>query len=224
MGLTRVRLSSIGGNGIKMLLLTLLLTGASGGLSLLGACYHVWRVAVRTGTDSGGRRQLLVLGMQLDEKGACRPDYRRRLGRACQLLERGEVEALYLLGGVTSAGAPSEASAGRDYLYAQGCRPPRLHLEEGSRHTLENLQQVRSLLGEDIDCAIVTSRYHLARTTAMARGMGLRHRLCAAEDRFVLSGGNLPRLLSEGFMLQWYYTGRYWARWVGDHESLRRIS
>jgi uncharacterized SAM-binding protein YcdF (DUF218 family) len=97
-------------------------------------------------------------------------------------------------------------------------------IEERSRHTLENLQQVRALLGEECDCAIITSRTHLARTAAMAKGMGLAHQLCAAEASLRLTPQTLTRLFAEGFMLQWYYTGRYWARLVGDRDSLKRIS
>lgn len=223
MGFSRVRLSSIGGNGIKMLLLTLVVTAGSGGLSWLAGCYRVWRTAAVTGTSSGGSRQLLVLGMQL-EQGQCRPDYRQRLARAAQLLKGGEVDSVHLLGGVTSDEGPSEAAAGREFLLLQGCSPQQLFLEEGSRHTLENLQHVRAMLGGELDCVIVTSRYHLARTAAMAQGLGIRHRLCAAEPAFERNMDNLKRLLSEGFMLQWYYIGRYWAQLVRDRDSLQRIS
>jgi uncharacterized SAM-binding protein YcdF (DUF218 family) len=223
MAASRIRLSSIGGNGLKMLLLSVLLTAGTGGLSLLAAQLHVWRIARQSPTIPSRCRQLLVLGMQLDN-GRCRAEYRQRLERGRSLLEAGHGEALYLLGGVTASGAPSEAAAGRDYLLAQGCDGASIHLEERSRHTLENLQHVRALLQGELDCAIISSRTHLARTAAMARGMGLAHQLCAAEPALPLSGATFKRLLAEGFLLQWYYTGYYWSRLVRDHASLRRIS
>jgi uncharacterized SAM-binding protein YcdF (DUF218 family) len=218
-----LRLSSIGGNGLKMLLLTLLLTAGTAGLSLFAAQFHVWRVARRHPVSPSPCRQLLVLGMQLNG-GECREEYRQRLERGRRLLEEGVGQTLYLLGGITAASAPSEAAAGRDYLLRQGCDAGRVVIEERSRHTLENLQQVRALLGEECDCAIITSRTHLARTAAMAKGMGLAHQLCAAEASLRLTPQTLTRLFAEGFMLQWYYTGRYWARLVGDRDSLKRIS
>ncbi|MFO7594110.1 MAG: YdcF family protein [Pseudomonadota bacterium] len=223
MKISRVRLSSIGGNGIKMLLLSVLVTVATGGLSLLAVQWHVWRSAVRSGTSPAACRQLLVLGMQLD-RGRCREGYRQRLERGRQLLENRVGESLYLLGGITTSVGPSEAEAGRDYLLEAGCEPHCLVLEERSRHTLENLQRVRELLGDDMDCTIITSRYHLARTAAMAQGMGVKHQLCAAESKLPLRPGYMKDMLLEGVLLHWYFTGRYWARLVDDRASLERIS
>lgn len=222
MAASRIRLSSIGGNGFKMLLISLFAMFGTAGLSLLAVQFHVWRVARRTGTVSSNCRQLLVLGLQL-EQGRCSEGFRHRLQRAKQLLESGTGEAIYILGGVTSADGPSEAAAGRDYLLEQGCEDARIFLEERSRHTLENLQQVRSLLGDELDFTLITSRYHLARSAAMARAMGLQPRLCAAENALQLSPSVVSRLILEGFLLHWYYSGYYWAHLVGDSKSLERI-
>lgn len=222
MAASRIRLSSIGGNGFKMLLISLLAMVGSGGLSLLAVQFHVWRVARRTGTSTRACRQLLVLGQQL-QQGECSEEFRQRLQRARQLLESGTGEAVYILGGVTCEGSPSEAAAGRDYLMAQGCDAQSVFLEERSRHTLENLQQVRQMLGDELDCAIITSRYHLARSAAMARSMGLSPSLCAAETSLQLRPPVITRLLVEGFLLHWYYSGYYWAHLVRDQKSLERI-
>lgn len=223
MNLSRVRLSAIGGNGFKMLMLSVLMTIASGGLSLLAVQWHVWRVAMRTGTSPSASRQLLVLGMQLD-RGQCRQEYRLRLERGRELLDKGLGESLFILGGVTSGEGPSEAAAGRNYLLAAGCDKQNLVLEEHSRHTLENLQRVRELMGEKMDCTLITSRFHLARAAAMARGMGVKHRLCAAEPGLPITPAYLKNIFIEGVLLHWYFTGLYWARLVRDQESLERIS
>lgn len=223
MASSRIRLSSIGGNGFKMLLVSLLAMVGTAGLSLLAVQFHVWRVAKRTATTTDACRQLLVLGLQL-QRGQCSEGFRQRLQRGHRLLESGSGEALYILGGVTSADGPSEAAAGRDYLLSQGCDSDRLFLEERSRHTLENLQQVRNMLGDQLDCTIITSRYHLARSAAMARAMGLNPGYCAAEDSLQLTPPVITRLLMEAFLLHWYYSGYYWARLVGDRKSLDRIS
>lgn len=223
MALSRTRLSSIGANGFKMLLLSLLLTAGSGGLSLLAAQWHVWRVARRATHAPERCQQLLVLGMQLED-GACGSEYIQRLERGRALLEAGHGETLYLLGGVTGGAAQSEAAAGCNYLQAQGCGAERIVLEERSRHTLENLQQLRDMLGSELDCTIISSRTHLARVAAMAHGMGLPHRLCAAEPSLPITLHSAKRICIEGFLLQWYYTGYYWSRLVRDHDSIRRIS
>jgi len=206
-----------------MLLISLLAIVGSGGLSLLAVQWRVWRMAATTRTSAPQCRQLLVLGLQL-QNGQCSKGFRRRLRRAASLLEHGRGETVHILGGVTSPGAPSEAAAGRDFLLGEGCEPERLFLEESSRHTLENLQQIRRLLGDELDCTLITSRYHLARTAAMARGMGLETHLCAAEDSFRLTPQSVFRLVSEGFLLHWYYSGFFWAKLVRDHKSLERIS
>ena len=223
MSVSYVRLSTIGGNGIKMLFISLLTILATGGISLLAAQFRIWRTALRTGTTAPACRQLLVLGKQL-QQGECTDEFRVRLLRALRLLESGSGETIYILGGVTSAEAPSEAAAGRDYLLAQGCEPQRLFLEERSRHTLENLQQIRDLPGLDAEFTLITSRYHLARSDAMARGMGLTPQLCAAEPAIHLTPATLARLITEGFLLHWYYTGKYWAHMVNDRQSIDRIS
>ncbi len=223
MSVSRVRLSSIGGNGIKMLFISLFTILATGGLSLLAIQFRVLRTAVSTDTTAPACRQLLVLGQQL-EQGQCSDDFHQRLRRAQRLLESGLGEKIYILGGITSATGPSEAAAGRTYLLAQGCDEKKLFVEERSRHTLENLQQIRDIVGLDADFTLITSRYHLERSAALARGLGLKPRLCAAETSSKPTLQTLSRLLIESFLLHWYYSGRYWAKMVGDRQSLDRIS
>ncbi len=223
MQISRIRLSSIGGSGIKMLLISLLTITATGGLSLLLAQFHVWRVAKRTPTTVSRCRQLVVLGMQL-QMGECSEDFRQRLRRALRLLESGTGESICILGGVTTKGESSEALAGYNYLISLGCDANKVLLEERSRHTIENLQQIRHLLGQEPDFTLISSSYHLARSAAMARGMGLKPQLCAAENSLQLTPHILFRLIIEGLFLHWYYSGRYWAKLVKDHKSLERIS
>lgn len=223
MSVSYVRLSTIGGNGIKMLFISLLAILATGGISLLAMQFRVWRTALRTGAAAPACRQLLVLGRQL-KQGECTEEFRLRLQRAQRLLEASLGETIYILGGITSANGPSEAAAGHDYLLAQGCDPERLFLEERSRHTLENLQQIRDFPGLDTDFTLITSRYHLARSAAMAWGMGLNPQLCAAESAIRLTPSTLTKLITEGFLLHWYYVGKHWAHLVNDRQSIDRIS
>lgn len=193
--------------------------GVSGLLSLLRV---VW-VALHTPTEVEPCRHILVLGVKLRDCQLCE-DYCHRLLRAAQLLQDERGEQLLLLGGETSRHCHSEAMAGAQFLQQRGIAPDRLLLEEGSRHTLENLRNIRPTLQPGEASTIVTNRYHLARTGAMATGLSLPHRLCAAELRLVPTPTTLLKLLLEAYYLHWYYSGAWWARLIGDKTSLAHIS
>lgn len=192
------------------------------GATLLPAVIRVVWLALRTPTSPEPRERVLVLGVKLK---ACQPrcDYRQRLERAQALLQSGDCRNLVVLGGQTLPGCCSEAAAGRDYLLQRGVAAEAIYLEERSRHTLENLRCVREQLGEMLDCIIVTNRYHLARTAALADGLSMKYVLCAAEERLSAHPQVLLKLLLEAYYLHWYYSGALWARLVQDHASLARI-
>ncbi len=71
---------------------------------------------------------------------------------------------------------------------------------------------------------LVTSRYHLARSQALARGLNLQPVLCAAEERLRLNPLTLWRLGLEAWYLHWYEVGKTWSRWTGNRHSLARIT
>lgn len=210
----------IGANGLKMLLISLLAICFSLGLSLLWVIWLVWRQARQTSTCPRAEGAILVLGMKLVD---CQPgaDFRLRLDRARALLAQGHQGAVYVLGGETSLGCGSEAASGQAYLLAHGVEPGRIRLEAHSRHTLENLRFVREML-QGQHAVIISNRFHLARSAALARGLGMSFETCAAEDQW--PAGQWPRLLREAFFLHWYYSGAIWARLVRDQGSLTRIS
>jgi uncharacterized SAM-binding protein YcdF (DUF218 family) len=101
-----------------------------------------------------------------------------------------------------------------------------LLIEEQSLHTLDNLRHARGLLDEDWaqSVVMVTSRYHLARSRTLARGLGLHPIVCAAEDRLRLDPLTLWRLVLETGYLHWYEVGRLWSRWTRNRHSLARIT
>jgi uncharacterized SAM-binding protein YcdF (DUF218 family) len=127
-----------------------------------------------------------------------------------------------LLGGRSPHRSVSEAEVGANYLVACGICSSRIRCEDRSRHTLENLQQYRSTLAatETEPAALVTSRFHLARASMMARGLDIPHCLCAAESRLSIGWP----MLQEAFLIHWYVTGRTFARWTGNTRMLARIS
>lgn len=211
----------LGANGLKMLIISLLAIMASASLSLLYVLWHAWRTARHTPAATTPVGPILVLGVRLCD---CQPvnDFRLRLQRALRLRQQGHLGPIYILGGETSPGCGSEAARGRDYLLAQGLADNTIRLEDNSRHTLENLRYVRSMLnGEAV--LLITNRYHLARSAALAKGLGMPHTLCAAEEHWSGNTRNLAKLVREAFFLHWYYTGAIWAHLVKDQSSLARI-
>ena len=132
---------------------------------------------------------------------------------------------ILLLGGVTGNNRSSEAEMGLRYLLDKGINPDRLLLEDRSRHPLENLRNARAFIASHPgSVAILSNRFHLARCSALASGLGMEHELCAAEEELRLSLPLAGRLLLEAFYLHWYETGKRWSRWTRDRRSLERIS
>lgn len=214
-----------GKDGVATLALSNLIMLATAGTFWLVLLLRVYRTAKHASCQPDRGRYLLVLGMRL-RNGEVTPEYVQRLERARQLLTRDPACKAVLLGGKTGAGPRSEALAGLDYLTARGITPDRVALEDRSRHTLENLREARALLatGNGPAPLLVTSRFHLARSAAIADGLGIQHRLCAAEPELRLDGSTLLHLANESYHLHWYYIGRTWARWTRNGKMLGRIS
>lgn len=214
---TRERVGSICHDGWFMLLLSLLALPLTLGISGLWVLYRVWQRARHAEVCGGGSDCVLVLGMKLHD-GRIGADYRLRLQRARSLA----ASRVIVLGGVTSSGHPSEAEAGAAWLRGQGLAEASLLIEDSSRHTLENLQRARELLVQH-DCQqpfLVTNRYHLYRSTEMARGMDLPVTPCAAEEHYRSTPGMWLRLLQEAFLCHWFLTARVWSR-VTDNERIQ---
>lgn len=223
-----VRWRSIGADGLLMLAASCVGILATGGLSLLLCFLHVSTVAVRTrcvpeATDSEDREKIiLVPGVRLSRDGSPDRDFVARLSRAGLL----PGAPIVILGGQTRAGvAVSEAMAGRGWLISNGLSADRILCEEASRNTLENLRAARNhfAAGGTVP-VIVSNRYHLARIGILARGLGMRPILCAAEDRMTWTPLGAVRLLQEAFFIHWYYTGKTLARLLRQQQMLSRVS
>ena len=220
----RLRLRSVGRDGWWTLLLSNVLILATLGTSLLWQLARVWRTARRTPSRVAECGYFLVLGVRLrgDTVGA---EYARRLQRARALWEGCRDGLVVILGGSRQAGQKSEARGGYEYLLAQGLPPEAMHLEQASRHTLENLRQAREMLRAlpAKPVVLISSRYHLERVRVFARGLGMDHVLCAAETALPRDPVTGLRLLREAWYLHWYYVGRGWSQFTGNARSLDRI-
>jgi uncharacterized SAM-binding protein YcdF (DUF218 family) len=182
-------------------------------------------VAVRAPADALAARRILVLGARLGEDGSIGAIYRARLERARVLAARYSGAEIVLLGGRTALGCPSEAAAGRDWLVARGILPERIRGEDRSRHTLENLVLYRQSFASSAGgVVLLTSRFHLARSSLLARALGIEHRPCAAEACFSVHSAPLRLLLWEAFLIHWYLTGSRFARLTGNKRMTARIS
>jgi uncharacterized SAM-binding protein YcdF (DUF218 family) len=219
----------IGGDGLATLALSLGVTELTLGASLVPVLVRVLRAARAAPPEEAlpsGRGRVLVLGERLPVGGQPGPGYRARLDRALALLAHAPTAEVVILGGRTGRSAPSEAEAGRRYLTERGLAPGRIAVEDASRHTLENLRRYRAAFA-DVDAgavALVTSRFHLARASLTATGLGIRHVPCPAEDGWRPGPLEAARLLREAFLVHWYLVGSSYARLTGDRAMLARIA
>lgn len=210
----------LGPDGAFTAALSLLVLLGSLGVTLLLVLRQVRQVA-QAAPVAGRSARALVLGFRLTRGAPCAV-YQARLQRAAALAADDPRLTLVLLGGVTGEGPASEAEAGRRYLLAQGVPAACLLVEEASRHTLENLRAYRAgFTPSATPDLLITSRAHLARSLAMAKGLGLRVAPCAAEAEPRVP---LAHLLREAVLLHWYWVGYVFAHATRNRGMLKRIT
>jgi uncharacterized SAM-binding protein YcdF (DUF218 family) len=215
----------IGPDGLSMLALSTTIMVLFGGVTLLVSLAYVLWVACRTRCDVPPARRVLVLGMRLNAEGKPGPDYQVRLLRAEALWRRNPAARIVILGGRTAAGQPSEAAAGAAFLNARGIAADAILLEDRSRHTLENLTLYRERFSAEAErMPLVTSRFHLARSSLLATGLNIPHVPCAAEEARLPPLRHAPLILFEAILDQWYIVGRTFARLTGNRRMAARIS
>lgn len=218
----RRRRVHVGGDGFVTLGIACVVAVVTGGLSLIWAVLCVLRVARSASSDAPAGDVIIVLGGGLKDGGPAR-SFRERLERATA--ETGE-RHIVVLGGATRPGLAAEASVGREWLLANGVGGDRITTETRSRDTLENLRAFRdlALLADGDRAILVTNRFHLLRSSAIATGLGIPHELCAAEDRFRFTPRILWRVVYEGFFAHWLVVGRAWATLTRNTGMLERIT
>ena len=222
---SRLKLHTIGMDGLAMLLLSNVVILLTAGLSLWWQWRTVYRIALSSPFTAPASTYYLVLGMRL-QNGCIAPDYASRLTRAILLQRQNPQGNILVLGGVTGAGEISEAQAGKDYLMDAGIPRTCIHTEDASRHTLENLRQARAILGTALNNqnVLITSRFHLARCHAFSAGLGIPHHLCAADDVLPMNLRTLMRLLGEAYYLHWYVVGKTLSTWMANRRMLDKIT
>jgi uncharacterized SAM-binding protein YcdF (DUF218 family) len=216
----------IGIDGFVIFALSTVLILLTGGLTLLTSFGYVMWVGCRARSDMPPCRRILVLGMRLDAAGHPTPTYRERLHRAFLLWSQAPSGHIVILGGRRAQCAQSEAAAGAALLQANGVSPEHILVEDQSRHTLENLMLYRERLAAGVDCRppLVSSRFHLARSSLMATGLGIAHVPCAAEPSRLSPLRHVPRMLFEAVLIHWYVTGWVFSRITSNKRMAARIT
>ena len=206
-------------------LITLAACALSAGIVYLAYFLHVLRVARRAPVTPERGDCVLLFGKHAP-RGRIDADFAARLERAATLWRDRPPTDLILLGG-GAPDEPSEAEIARRALLARGLADgPALRLEGHSRDTLQNLRNARELLvGESSRrVTLLSSRYHLARCALFARQLGYDWELCAAEPRLAFGPTTFLRLAGEAFFVCWSDLGTRWARFIGSHRMLARVT
>lgn len=167
---------------------------------------------------------IVVLGRQLVDDQPT-DVFIGRLTHAAALWREGLAPNIVVTGGMTGDATRTEAEAGTEVLLALGVPAEVVHREDRSRHTLENLFNVRADLGPRARrILLVSDDLHLTRAATLARNLGFEVR-CSAAPQANASGLTRPlRALREGAMLHWYTTGVAWSKLIGSRELLSRVT
>jgi uncharacterized SAM-binding protein YcdF (DUF218 family) len=210
-------------DGYSMLLLSTAIMIATAGISYIFCLKKIIHTAKTTTHDCSDNVMLCILGKKLINE---KPDeeYLLRLNRASHILKKDEQSQAILLGGKTGKAKISEAHAGKKFLLTHNIKSSRLHLEEASINTLENIKNAIILLKEkDKKIIVVTNRYHLARVKQMAQGFGLEVTLCAAEDKLKFNFISVFKLIIEALHVHWYLSGHYYAHLTNNNRIIKRV-
>ena len=199
---------------------------ASAGLVYLVYFVHVWWVARKAPCEAGQGDCLLLFGKHAPH-GEPDREFGERLDRAAALWRERVPRHVVLLGG-GPPGVASEAEVARAGLLARGLVEERPWLLEAqSRDTLQNLRNARDLLAAMDDrgrVVLLSSRYHLARCSLLARQLGLDAEPVAAEARLHHDPRTLLKLAGEAAYVCLTDIGTRWSRLIGSRRMLERVT
>ena len=133
--------------------------------------WQVWRTGQQYAPQAAGA--IVVMGAaQYD--GVPSPDLRARLEQAALLWHQHYSSTIMVTGGKEPADTYTEAQAGARYLESVGV-PAADILQAGGRNSWQNLDEAAQQLipRGDTDVLIVTDKFHVARSMAIASSVGL---------------------------------------------------
>ncbi|MCG6968934.1 MAG: YdcF family protein [Gammaproteobacteria bacterium] len=216
--------NAVGLDGYFTLFLSNIVLLATAGLYWLWLIKVVYQFSKHTPVLVQDCDLIAVLGLR-PANDQITAEFKLRLNRAVALFEQGYANSVLVIGGKTGNNTHSEAELGVRYLLDKGLSKNYLMAEDHSRHTLENLHNAKRFFLNQPNqiAALVTSRYHLARSHRMANSMRIAHRLCAAEDELKITLKTVINILKEAYFIHWYEIGKAWAYSVNNKNSLNRI-
>jgi uncharacterized SAM-binding protein YcdF (DUF218 family) len=194
----------------------------SGGLTFL-ICWTIVLKFSRLPTAWASEADvILVMGSRLNH-GKMTREFQARLGEAAR---HGTTRPVIVLGGMAVGDGPTEAVSGQSWLVGRGLDKKTIFVEESSRNSLENLAHARALMRRhDFHRPLlISSRYHLARCSILANGLGIPHDLSPADYPSMRHPVALAHSLFEALIINWYYVGRALARVTGHSGLLARLS
>jgi uncharacterized SAM-binding protein YcdF (DUF218 family) len=118
---------------------------------------------------------IVVLGAQVKTTGPSRV-LAYRLNTAADYLKANPKTRCIVSGGRGPNEPETEASAMRRYLIQKGIAPNRIHVENHSQNTVENIKYSAKLIDIKGDrIGIVTNNFHVYRGLSLAKKAGYRH-------------------------------------------------
>lgn len=137
---------------------------------------------------------LIVLGAQVKPDGAPANSLRFRLEAARDYLEENPDTQVIVSGGQGPNEPCAEADAMASWLVSAGINEQRIHREDASTDTVENLVFSKKIVGrDDASIGIVTNDFHLYRALRIAEKQGLR-------DVWGISAHSLPWYLPNNLL------------------------
>ena len=222
---------AFGWDGLTTFIFSNILILLTFGLALFILLFKVIQTATQIKTTiSYNAGAILIAGLCLKNNKPI-DEYKIRLNRVISVLYALKTKPnVIILGGITGNSSISEAQAGADYLINLGIDSKQIILEDKSRHTLENLQNARSILFSssiqktEQNFIIVSSRYHIYRILSFARGMNMTLHAVAAEKKLCYSPLTIIYMIKEAYFLHWYWSGILWVFITKNKKSKAKVS
>jgi len=160
---------------------------------------------------------IVCLGAGVDGAGRIGPGSRARVETCAALARAGAAPVLLFTGGPARPGAPSAAAAMAEAAHIGGIGDAVILLEENAFSTLQNALFSRALLPADARLILVSEAFHLPRSWASFRAMGMADLTThpALRVRAAPSGRPAWGMLLRESVAIWFNAGRYAAWRVG---------
>ncbi len=133
-----------------------------------------------------GMDYILILGAQVRGSNVSRI-LLKRLETAVSYLKENQRTIAIVSGGRGEREALTEAEAMKQYMVKKGIASDRIVKEDRSKNTFENILYSKALIKPNAKVAIITSGFHIYRSTQIARkqGLGQIEGLAASTDKLL---------------------------------------